>query len=249
MHACSHALHTSYIRCLMQALQNCASIALPETFQKVPEDVLLAAAELCPEDGRWAQVDACRRCTRCRVPGTVRLPNTSHVVIFVARGVQESLENVTVESMQLESLVVKTLPEICEKVDENEIKLTCSKASSTIQPQPRANLERSEHERRCGVGDASPAEHADNAVATMMHKQDCVLESDAELLNCGSVERQVSGCTNTAPDGQQSGGDVFVAFSHEGGCVRWCAVRGSQQEAVQDRKSLLAARRARRLNQ
>jgi hypothetical protein len=234
----------------MQALQNCASIALPKTFQKVPEHVLRAAAELCPEDGRWAQVDACRRCTRCRVPGTVRLPNVSHVEIFGARGVQESRKNVTLESMQLESPVVNTLlPETCEKADHNEIKLTSSKASSTIHPQPRTNLERSEHERSCGVGDNSPAEHTDNAVAMMMQKQDCVLESDAELLNCGSVERRVSGCTNTAPDGQQSGGDVFVAYSHEGGCVRWGAVRRTQQEAVQDRKSLLAARRARRLNQ
>ena len=43
--------------------------------------------------------------------------------------------------------------------------------------------------------------------------------------------------------------DRFLAFSHEAGCVRWRAVRKTVGEAVQDRKSLLAARRAGRLMQ
>lgn len=69
---------------------------------------------------------------------------------------------------------------------------------------------------------------------------ECTTETDGD-----SVDRDARACKGGS--GQQH--DRFLAFSHEGGCVRWAAVRKTVGEAVQDRKGLLAARRAGRLKQ
>jgi hypothetical protein len=186
---------------VLQALQTCKSITLPESFQKVPEAHLRKAVALCKEDGRWAQVAACMRCVHRRSPGTVRLPDCS-----VPRGGSEN-------SARLEASF--------EGKTETRVQGGTSVIMEPTQPESSEST-------------ASTRKHTDAKADT--HAAEVSTQTDLGADHAGECG-----------DGQRH--DRFVAFSHEGGCVRWAAVRQTMREAVQDRKGLLAARRAGRLKQ
>lgn len=178
----------------MQALQACKSITLPDTFEKVPEEILRRAARLCPEDGRWEQVAACMRCMHCRSPGTVRLPDCS-----VGNSVLGAQDATTATCLGPAAKLDDSMPTPCE--------------NGTIR------------DGECIGGTNCSVPTRESQAKVDMHAAE----------ECEGLLGQPH--------------DRFLAFSHEGGCVKWGAVRKTVGEAVQDRKSLLAARRAGRLMQ